>query len=151
MKKIAVVALSATLVGSLLTGCNATRQDWGIVGGAVVGGLIAPVIFGNSAWYTVVGGAATGAWVGNYFGKGMDRNDHARVGYTLNKAPDRQPYQFMKSSDQKNHLTVTPTKTYRVNDQVCRDFETTLNDQGKTVYEKGSACQQSTGGWKLRA
>jgi len=150
-KKMSITLLSTVLLGSALSGCNMTRQDMGIIGGAVVGGVLAPVIFGNSAWYTVVGGAAAGAWTGNYFGKGLDSKDHSRVNYTLNKAPDQQPYQFMRSADNASDLTVTPTKTYKMNNQTCRDFETKLNDAGKTVYEKGAACKQADGAWQVRA
>jgi surface antigen len=128
-----------------------TRQDWGIVGGAVAGGLIAPVIFGNSAWYTVVGGATLGAWTGSYFGRNLDNKDRARVGYTLNKAPDRQPYEFVRTSQGNSSLVVTPVKTYKNQQQTCRDFEVQVKERGIVTYEKGSACKQTDGKWQIRA
>jgi surface antigen len=151
MKKLTAITLATSLSVVSLSGCNVTRQDWGIVGGAVAGGLLAPVVFGNSAWYTVVGGAALGAWTGSYFGRNLDNRDRSRVGYTLNKAPDHQPYQFMRTSDNNSSLVVTPTKTYRTNQKTCRDFEVQVKEQGMVSYEKSSACKQADGNWQIRS
>jgi surface antigen len=150
MRKFLIIAATASITLTSISGCSMTKQDWGILGGAAIGATIAPVIFGNSAWYSIAGGAAVGGWVGNYFGKGMDSSDRSRVGYTLNNAPDKQPYKFMRS-EKDSDLTVVPTRSYKVNSQLCRDFQTTLSDSGKTVYDKGSACQQQDGSWQLRA
>jgi surface antigen len=150
MRKMVILLATASISVATLSGCNVTKQDWGIVGGAVIGGALAPVVFGNSAWYTIAGGAAAGAWVGSYFGRGMDSNDRSRVGYTLNNAPDKQPYKFMRS-EKDSDLTVMPTRSYKVGNQLCRDFQTTLTDTGKTVYDKGSACQTQDGKWQIRA
>lgn len=148
MNKTTLLICSALLTTSL-SGCNITRQDMGLVGGAVIGGVLSPVIFGNSAWYTLVGGAAAGGLIGSYVGKNMDSKDRSRVSYTLNNAPDKQPYQFMSSND---NFTVTPLKSYRVNNNLCRDFNTEKQTHdGKTVYEKGSACQVSQGQWQVKA
>ncbi|MCI4411143.1 MAG: hypothetical protein JHC38_05670 [Thiotrichales bacterium] len=150
MRKLTTFVATAGLALSTLSGCNMTKQDMGIVGGALVGAAIAPVVFGNSAWYTIAGGGAAGAFVGSYFGRGLDSTDRSRVSYTLNKAPDNQPYQFMRAEPDSN-LVVKPTHTYKVNNQVCRDFETTLQEGQKTIYDKGAACQQSNGAWKVRS
>lgn len=145
MRTFIILSLAATL----MTGCNMTKRDWGTLGGAVAGGVIAPAVFGNSFAYTIIGGAAVGAWAGSYVGNNMDSYDRGRVGYTLNKAPDKQPYQFMRD-DSQSSLTVTPIRTYYQGEQLCRDFE--LQDQkgGKTVYEKGAACRQGNN-WQIRA
>lgn len=151
MHKLTAIGLATCLSIVSLSGCNMTRQDWGVLGGAVAGGLLAPVVFGNSAWYTVVGGATLGAWTGSYFGQSLDNKDRARVGYTLNKAQDRQPYQFMRTSDQDSSLIVTPTKTYRNDQRTCRDFEVQVKEKDKVSYEKSSACKQNDGTWQIRA
>jgi surface antigen len=151
MRKLTAIGLATSLSVISISGCNMTRQDWGVLGGAVAGGLLSPVIFGNSAWYTVVGGATLGAWAGSYFGRKLDNKDYARVGYTLNKAPDRQPYEFMRMSDQSSSLVVTPFTTYKQNQKTCRDFEVQLKENGSVSYEKGSACKQADGKWQIRA
>lgn len=146
----ALTTATALTLTTLVSGCNMTKQDMGIVGGAAVGAIAAPLVFGNSAWYTVAAGAAAGGFVGNYFGRGMDVTDRSRVSYTLDKAPDNQPYQFMRSTQDSN-LLVTPTHSYKVNQQTCRDFETTLTEGQKVVYEKAAACKQPNGQWKVKA
>jgi surface antigen len=150
MRKMFIVATVASLSLVTLSGCNVTKQDWGIVGGALIGGALSPIVFGNTAWYTIAGGAAAGAWVGSYFGRGLDSNDRSRVGYTLNNAPDKQPYKFM-NSEKESDLTVMPIRSYKVNNQLCRDFQSTLTETGKVVYDKGSACQKKDGTWQIKA
>lgn len=152
MKKSVLLSISSLTALALLTACNPTKQNVGMIAGAAVGAIAAPVIFGNSAWYTIVGGAAVGGVAGNYIGKKLDDRTSQQVAYTLNQAPDNQPYQFM-NHEQNNvpDLTVTPLRSYQISNQLCRDFELSNQEAGKTIYEKGSACQQDNGDWKIRA
>jgi surface antigen len=57
----------------------------------------------------------------------------------------------MRSSDNSSDLTVTPLRSYKINNQLCRDFETQLKEQGKISYEKASACKNDEGTWQIKA
>lgn len=151
MKKVFTLSISSVAVLALLSGCNPTKENVGMVAGAAVGIIAAPVIFGNSAWYTLTGGAIVGGMAGSYIGKKLDDRTGKQVAYTLNQAPDNQPYQFMNHEPNSPDLTVTPLRSYQISNQLCRDFELSNQEAGKTIYEKGSACQQHNGDWKIRA
>jgi surface antigen len=151
MRQLTLISATALISIASLTGCNMTKQDMGIAAGAAVGAIAAPLIFGNAAWYTIAGGAAAGGFIGNYVGKNMSSQSRQKVAYTLDKAPDKQPYQFMSAPQSTPDLTVTPLRSYKISNQQCRDFELTTKEGAKTVYDKGSACKQTDGSWQVRA
>ena len=151
MRKLTLISATALISFASLTGCNLTKQEIGIATGAAVGAIASPLIFGNTAWYTIAGGAAAGGFIGNYVGKNMSTQNRQQVAYTLDKAPDKQPYQFMSNPQNTPDLTVTPLRSYKISNQQCRDFELVTQDGVKTVYDKGSACKQADGNWKIRA
>lgn len=150
-KNILMLTCATALLSANLSGCNISKQNIGIATGAAVGAIAAPLIFGNTAWYTIAGGAAAGGFAGSYIGKNLDTPSRQKVAYTLDKAPDKQPYQFMSAPNSGNDLTVTPLKSYKISNQLCRDFELSTQDGSKTTYEKSSACKQADGNWKLKA
>ncbi len=151
MRQLTLISATALLSLASLSGCNMSKQDIGIATGAAVGAIAAPLIFGNSAWYTIAGGAAAGGFIGNYVGKNMSTQSKQKVAYTLDKAPDKQPYQFMSTPQNAPDLTVTPLRSYKISNQQCRDFELVTQEGAKTVYDKGSACKQADGSWQVRA
>ncbi|MBP7900967.1 MAG: hypothetical protein KAZ85_03110 [Gammaproteobacteria bacterium] len=152
MRQLTLISATALISLASLTGCNMTKQDMGIAAGAAVGAIASPLIFGNTAWYTIAGGAAAGGFIGSYVGKNMSGQNGQKVAYTLDKAPDKQPYQFMSSPQQGTpDLTVTPLRSYKISNQQCRDFELVTKEGVKTVYDKGAACKQSDGSWQFRA
>ncbi|MCL5796610.1 MAG: hypothetical protein M1579_03800 [Gammaproteobacteria bacterium] len=151
MHKLTLISATALISLASLSGCNMSKQDIGIATGAAVGAIAAPLIFANSAWYTIAGGAAAGGFVGSYVGKNMSPQSRQKVAYTLDKAPDKQPYQFMSTPQNTSDLTVTPLRSYKISNQQCRDFELISQEEAKTIYDKGSACKQADGTWKVRA
>ncbi|OZB86265.1 MAG: hypothetical protein B7Z48_05215, partial [Thiotrichales bacterium 12-47-6] len=69
MRKLTLISATALISLASLSGCNMSKQDIGIATGAAVGAIAAPLIFGNTAWYTIAGGAAAGGFIGSYVGK----------------------------------------------------------------------------------
>jgi surface antigen len=151
MRNLTLIGATTLISLASLTGCNMSKQDIGMATGAAVGAIAAPMIFGNLAWYTIAGGAAAGGFIGSYVGKNMSSQNRQKVAYTLDKAPDKQPYQFMSTPQNSPDLTVTPLRSYKISNQQCRDFELLTQEGAKTVYDKGSACKQTDGSWKVRA
>jgi len=150
MRKLTLISATALISIASLSGCNMSKQDICIATGAAVGAIAAPLIFGNTAWYTIAGGAAAGGFIGSYVGKNMSPQSRQKVAYTLDKAPDKQPYQFMSTPQSSPDLTVTPLRSYKISNQQCRDFELVTQEGAKTVYDKGSACKQADGSWQVR-
>lgn len=69
MNKLILMLATIALAGSLLTGCaNVSRQDVGIAGGAVAGGLVGSAVSGGSTAATI-GGAVGGAFLGREVAK----------------------------------------------------------------------------------
>ena len=64
MNKLILMLVALCIACSLLVGCgNPTREDVGIAGGAVVGGLAGHALTGGSTAGTI-GGAVGGAFLG---------------------------------------------------------------------------------------
>lgn len=69
MKKIIVMSIGTLFIAFFISGCTTSqRQDVGIVGGAVVGGIAGNAISGGNAAGTIAG-AAVGGVVGNELAK----------------------------------------------------------------------------------
>jgi osmotically inducible lipoprotein OsmB len=67
--------LPLVLLASLsLTACstNPTKQEIGLVSGAVVGGIVGSSLAGGVG---TIGGAATGSYIGHRIGSELDRKD----------------------------------------------------------------------------
>lgn len=69
MKLAMLTRISILVLALALSGCTSSqRQDVGIAGGAVAGGIIGNAVTGGSAAGTIVG-AGAGALGGNYLAK----------------------------------------------------------------------------------
>lgn len=75
-RKMGVVTLLMmfVIIGAALSGCssNPSKQDVGMVGGAVVGGIAGSALTGGSTAGTVAG-AGVGAYAGHRIGQQLDR------------------------------------------------------------------------------
>lgn len=128
-----------------LTACNPTKEEFGQVGGAVLGGVVASNVSGGSTLVTI-GGTLAGAWLGGQLGKQMEESDRTKTTHTLETAKTNQTVSW-KNPDTGAQYAVTPTKTYQESNQPCRDFTTTAIIDGKKQTVKGKACRQSDGSW----
>lgn len=74
MKRQHTTLIVALLASGTLAACssNPTRQEVGIVTGAVVGGIVGSTLTGGSSIGTI-GGAAAGGYFGNRIGDQLDR------------------------------------------------------------------------------
>lgn len=70
VQSIARIALFATLPWLAACNSNPSKQDIGMVSGAVIGGIVGSAATGGSTVGTV-GGAAAGSYIGNRIAKEM--------------------------------------------------------------------------------
>jgi surface antigen len=154
-KKITLVPvlLAALLVGACANGPG-PKQTVGTLGGAVLGGWGGSQFGkGSGKLWATGAGAVLGALAGSEVGRSLDRADRQYVARTtrdsLEYAPSGQTSQW-HNPDSGNRGTVTPTRTYRVDDgRYCREFQQTviIGRQAERAY--GTACRQPDGSWQV--
>lgn len=142
--------ISATIALALLAACESqpSKQDIGMATGAVLGGVIGHQIGGGRGQaVATIGGAALGAFVGSRVGRNMDRNDQARTTHALDKSADGESTAW-RNDETGTRYAVTPTRTYRGDSGLCRDFTSVAQIEGRDEVVHGTACKQPDGTWK---
>jgi surface antigen len=123
----------------------------GAAGGATVGGLIAAAASANPAAIaaSVVGGLLVGGLVGNLLDDRDKRLQAEAAHRALETGPAGQSVAW-KNPDSGHSGTVTPTKTYQSpNGTYCRDYQTTVEIDGKQERTTGKACRAADGQWQV--
>jgi len=142
--------LAATLAALFVSACesNPSKEDVGMVSGAVLGGVIGHQIgHGTGNAIATVGGAALGGYVGSRIGRNMDREDQKKTAQALENSPDQRTSSWRNPNTGQSY-SVTPKRTYEGADGPCRDFETTTDIDGRKETVHGTACRQADGSWK---
>lgn len=147
MKKYLLMSLSLSI---LLTGCTEVNNEAvGTVTGGVVGGLLGSQFGGGAGKVAAAaGGTFIGAVLGGRIGKYMDRQDRLEMQHALETAPTGRAVSW-KNPDSGRHYHVTPTRTYYVSNQPCREYTTRAEIGGKTEQIYGKACRQADGSWRV--
>jgi surface antigen len=151
-------AAGITLAAVLVTGCETVgetvksnpKTTIGAAGGATVGGLIAAAAGGNPAAIaaSVIGGLLVGGLVGNLLDDRDKRLQAEAAARALETAPTGQSVAW-KNPDSGHSGTVTPTKTYQTASGYCRDYQATVEIEGKQERASGKACRQPDGTWRV--
>jgi surface antigen len=145
--------LIATLAALLVAACdsNPSKQDVGMVSGAVIGGVIGHQ-FGHGSGNAIatIGGAALGGYVGSRIGRKMDEDDQRKASQALENSPDGRASSWHNPNTGQTY-SVTPKRTYDGANGPCRDFESTTEIDGKKETVHGSACRQADGTWKANS
>jgi surface antigen len=144
-----------TVAAVLMTGCAAVESNpktaIGAAGGATVGGLIAAAAGGNPAAIaaSVIGGLLVGGLVGNLLDDRDKRLQAEAAHRALETAPSGQSVAW-KNPESGHSGTVTPTKTYQTaSGTYCRDYQATVEIEGKQERASGRACRQPDGTWRI--
>ena len=145
----------ATLAAFLAAGCAAVESNpktaIGAAGGATFGGLVAAAATSNPAAIAagVIGGLLVGGMVGNLLDD-RDKQMQAQAAQrALETAPAGQTVAW-KNPDSGHSGTVTPTKTYQApSGTYCRDYQATVEIEGKQEKATGKACRQPNGTWQI--
>jgi surface antigen len=144
-----------TVAAVLMTGCAAIESNpktaIGAAGGATVGGLIAAAAGGNPAAIaaSVIGGLLVGGLVGNLLDDRDKRLQAEAAHRALETAPSGRSVAW-KNPESGHSGTVTPTKTYQTaSGTYCRDYQATVEIEGKQERASGRACRQPDGTWRI--
>ena len=144
-----LIAISVALVFLGACESNPSKENVGMVSGAVVGGLLGSQVgHGSGRAIATIGGAALGGYIGSRIGRNMDENDQRKAAQALESSPDNRASSW-KNPNTGQSYSVTPTRTYDSSNGPCRDFETTSTIDGKNETVHGTACRQADGTWKM--
>jgi surface antigen len=147
MKKYGIIALS---MATCLAGCaELNHEQVGMVTGGVVGGLVGSQFGGGAGKVAAAaGGAFLGTVLGGQIGKYMDRQDKLEMQQALETAPTGRAVSW-RNPDSGNQYRVTPTRTYYVHEQPCREYTTTAVIDGNSERIHGKACRKADGSWQV--
>lgn len=153
-KKIAIKSIFSfvmLLTSSLISGCASGVTDQGVgtvLGGGLGGVLGSQVGQGNGRTAAIIGGTLLGALAGGSVGAHMDQQDRALASQTLGNVPNGSSASWSNPNTGANYQ-VTPTQTFYNNNQVCREFTTSVNIGGQRQQSYGQACRQADGSWQI--
>lgn len=141
----------------LLPACQAqnmgTKEGFGTLGGAAVGGLLGSNVGkGSGRLAATAAGVVLGGWLGNEIGASLDRADQSAMNqatYRAYSAPVGQ--QITWNNPQSGNMgTITPVRDgYGADGAYCREFQQTITVAGRQQQGFGRACQQPDGSWKI--
>ncbi len=133
----------------LLVACSTapTKQDQGVVIGAIAGGILGNQVGGGSGQVlaTIVGTVA-GAAIGGSIGRTMDETDRLNTAVALENVRTGVPSAWV-NPDTGYEYAVTPTNTYDSGNGPCREYTLDATIGGKTEQIYGTACRQADGSW----
>lgn len=133
--------------GGFITNGRCRRENIGKAVGAVLGGVAGAQI-GDNEPVAIIAGAIFGFVLGGSIGRSMDEQDRACVGQTLEYAGDRETIKW-QNPDSGIQYEVTPTKTFRADQNYCREYTRTATIAGKPQTVYGKACRQPDGTWRI--
>jgi len=160
-KRFLIIPVCATLI--LSAACSRFDENGeskhygegaGTVLGAVVGGLLGSGVGGGRGKTLAMAvGAIMGAIAGKELGKMIDETDFSKseevAQGSLENNSDGETSTW-SNPDSGNSGTITPQTTFKMEDGMnCRDFESTINVDGKSKVAHGRACRQPDGSWKI--
>ncbi len=156
MKKILLLSLLLSIHLSVNAECvqeeTGDAEVLGTLVGAAIGGLVGSQFGGGTGNKVAIGaGVLAGGFLGNKVGKSLDCQDQQYHYDTTQNALETQKIGETSNwvnPDSGHSGEVTPTRTYTLEGQPCRDFTQTIYLEGEVEEIKGTACRQDDGTWK---
>lgn len=145
--------LSAALAPLVLAACSGefTKQDSGMVLGALAGGILGNQVGGGSGKVAATAiGAFVGGVVGSEIGRSMDEQDRFLAQQAefeaLDKGKSGVPRKWV-NPDNGRYGEVTPGKPFKRAGTDCRDYTHKIYIDGQPQALKGTACRNPDGTW----
>lgn len=156
MKKqtVAMVAASALFVGACANVEERPGETFGTLIGAGLGAIAGSQIGGGKGRLVAIAvGTLAGAWAGSQLGQALDEKDREQVAQVAQDSLENNQSgasSTWANPDSGNSGSITPVNTYKTaSGEDCRDFESTINVDGKTEAAQGRACRQPDGSWLI--
>ena len=141
------------LVTLFITGCTSQQgqqeQAGMIIGGLLGGALGSQIGDGDGRTAAIIAGTLAGSAIGGSIGRTMDDVDRANTAGALETVRTGVSSRW-KNPDSGHSYSVTPTRTYEVSAEPCREYtiDAMIGGQEESVY--GTACRQRDGSWMIQ-
>jgi surface antigen len=134
--------------GNYEQNCRRGNTAAGTIFGAIAGGVIGSAVSrGNGG--AVVGGAVLGGLLGNTISKDIDCNDQPYAFQTFSTGLNGQIGRRYDWNHGQSRGYFTPTREFRRNGTVCRDFTETTYRNGRDITRTGTSCRAQDGNWRF--
>lgn len=147
--------LAVLLIPAVLPACSGdgpTKQDAGLLTGAVAGGIIGNQVGrGSGNVLATMAGAVVGGIVGSEIGRSMDEQDRrlaAQAEYAALEEGESDRPRRWRNPDNGRYGDVVPGRPYKRASVDCRDYTSTVFIDGKPRTMKGTACRNPDGTWR---
>lgn len=156
MRKSRLLTMSVVALGLVVSGCG-TSENPKTTGGAIIGGIGGALLgsaFGKGTGQLIAVGVGTlaGAMIGSSVGKTLDAADRAEIQRAEKQATTAPMGQTITWSNPQtgNSGTITPVREgNHVDGRYCREFQQTIEINGKLEKGYGTACRQPDGSWQI--
>ena len=150
MKNVSIVFCICSIF--LLTSCadsNMNKGQQGAVGGAATGALVGQAI-GHNTEATLIG-MAVGTMIGYIVGNEMDKYDRQELNHVYERGASNNTSAWI-NPDNGNRYNVTPQPAYSnpSSNQPCRKAEIIALIDGKEQKTYSTACRDQNGQWELQ-
>ena len=134
--------------GTYEQSCRNGNAAAGTIFGAIAGGLIGSAASrGNGG--AVVGGAVLGGLLGNAVSKDISCDDQPYAFQTYSTGLNGDVGRRYDWNHNQARGYFTPTREYRRNNIVCRDFTETTYRGNQELTRSGTACRADDGNWRF--
>lgn len=152
MRSFIVSAVLVVSVSVAACGPNGpTKQDSGLVVGAVAGGLLGNTVGkGSGKVLATAIGAVAGGIVGSEIGRSMDQQDRRLAqeaeyrAFEQGRSGERVGW---RNPDNGRYGEVVPGTAFRRGERDCRDYTHTVFIDGRPQTMRGTACRNPDGTW----
>ncbi len=152
---ILLVSFCATVNAECVQEQTGGGEIVGTLLGAALGGLVGSQFGGGTGNKVAIGaGVLAGGFLGNKVGKSLDCQDQQYHYDTTQNALEKEKTgqtSTWTNPDTGHSGDVTPTRTYTLEGQPCRDFTQTIYVDGANEYIEGTACRQEDGVWRPKS
>ena len=150
-RNLTMIVAAPLLVAALLVSACETKQQQGTVAGAAVGAGVGSFFGkGSGRVFAIAGGALAGGFIGNRVGKKMDDRDKREAQVAATKAetaPVGETVEWSNPDSGNSGSIEVVQEGTDANGNMCRDLKHTVTADGDTQTDTGVICQNADGKW----
>lgn len=134
--------------GAYEQNCQRGNAVAGTIFGALAGGFLGSAVSKGSGG-AVVGGAVLGGVLGNTIARDIDCDAQPAAFQTYATGLNGDVGRRYEWGHGQSRGFFTPTREFRRNGSVCRDFTVTTYRSGRTTTREGTSCRAQDGNWRF--